>query len=251
MNDQEIYISRVCQTALFFWEIFEEKKGDGDTRAIELLKPTPKVTNVKMRDFVLNDLFRSRGLSLTEAAIQLAAWLNECGFAAEGTEDIEIALRSACAPYERKMRVITDVNEVIDRSYIRLARYIRQIYAGGAQGHTRVFDYFIPLESIPTGRSHSGISHPEHVVPCAVILKTCLDYFAQNGQSLDEVVKLIRKLLVIVYIAEEERKTLDTGSSALKDKMPPGWDLENGCIFARLHSAKIEFDAPPEFACTH
>jgi hypothetical protein len=227
-----------------------EEGNDGHTQAIELLKPVSKVKNVEMRHFVLNDLYRSRGLSLTEAAVELAVWLDENDVAPKGMNDIGTELRAACAPYERKVREVTDDSEMIERSYIRLARYYFQMYAEDAGQHTRVPDYFIPIASIPRGKSHTGTSHPEHVVPCAVIRDYCLAYFEQN-RSLDEVVKLIRRLLVIVDISEEERKILDTGRSALKDKMPEGWDLEKDCIFARLHSAKIKFDVPLGCSCAH
>jgi len=230
-----------------------EEDNDGHTQVIALLKPTPKVSNVELRNFVLHNLYQSRELSLTEAAIHLAAWLRERNFAPEGTEAIDAALREVCYPYEREKRIVTDL-EVTERSFLRLARYIRQMHTEGASQHTRVFDYFIPPKAIPRGKSHKGYSHPEHVVPCAFIRDTCLSYFAKDKDySLDDLVKLIRRLLVIVDIAEEERKTLDIGPFALKDKMPPGWDLETGCIYDRLHKAKpeIKFDHPSGFTCSH
>jgi hypothetical protein len=247
MNEQEIYVSRVSQTALFFWEMFEENQG-GHTEAIKLLKPTPKLSNVQLRGFVLNDLYRTRGLALTEAAVQLAAWLERQNYAPKGAVNIESAIRAYCAPYERDMRVITDDNEVLERSFVRLARYYYLMHAEEAGRHTRVPDYFIPNNCIPRGRSHSGTVHPEHVVPCAAIREYCLKYFVE-GRSLDEVVKLIRRLLVIVDVSIDEWKKLDEGPSALKDIMPPEWDLETGCIFARLHLAEIKFDPPPGFTC--
>jgi hypothetical protein len=122
------------------------------------------------------------------------------------------------------------------------------MHAENAGRHSRVPEFFIPVNRIPRGQSHSRTEHPEHVVPCAAIREYCLNYF-EEGRSLDEVVKLIRRLLVIVDISIDEWRKLDEGSSALKDIMPPGWDLETGCIFARLHWANITFDAPPGFAC--
>lgn len=254
MNEQEKYIKRVCQTALFFWEMFEEKRGDGHTQAIKLLKPTSKVSNVKIREFILNDLYKSQGLSLTEAAVQFATWLSDLGASPWVARDIESALRSECAPYENKLCDITK-EEWIERSYIRLARYYRMVYEEDNGPHTRAPDYFIPLEGIPQGESHSGTSHPEHVVPCAVIRNYCLKYFEENQKywSLDEVVKLIRKLLVIVYISEAERIMLDVGPDALKDRMPSEWDFDNGCIFDRLHKAKkeIKFVLHSGLTCAH
>lgn len=254
MNAQEKYIIRVCQTALYFFEMFEEKQ-DGDTRAIGLIKPTSKITNVKMRDFVLNDLYKSRGLSLTEAAVQLATWLSERDDTLAGSESIETALRAECAFYERGMRVVMN-NEVIERSYIRLARYYRQMYAEDAGPHTRAPVYFIPPKYIPQSESHehkrlgkTPSGEGEHVVPCAAIRDYCLRYF-NDGRHIDEVVKLIRRLLVVVYTTPDEMKKFDTGRSGLKEKMPNEWDLETSCIFDRLHNKKIQFDVPVGLFCT-
>lgn len=242
-----ICIANAVFCYVFFWEMFEENQG-GHTEAINLLKPTPKLSNVQLRDFVLNDLYKTRGLALSDAAVQLAAWLDRQNYAPKGVVNMESAIRAYCAHYERDIRVVTDENEVLERSYVRLARYYYLMHAEGAGRHTRVPDYFIPNNRIPRGQSHSGTNHPEHVVPCAAIREYCLNHF-EEGQTLNEVVKLIRRLLVIVDISIDERKKLDEGSTALKDIMPPGWDLETGCIFARLHWAEIKFTHPPGLTC--
>jgi hypothetical protein len=86
-------------------------------------------------------------------------------------------------------------------------------------------------------------------VPCAAIRNYCIKCF-KEGRSIDEVVKLIRRWLVIVDITKIEKKKLDEKPHPLMDKMPDGWDMDNGCIYDRLHKKEIKFDAPEGFPCT-
>jgi hypothetical protein len=236
--------------------MFEEKR-DGHTQAIKLIKPISKVTNVEIRKIALNGFYETPRFSLTETALQLAKLLGERDDAPDATSEIEAAIRNACAPFERPMQDVTD-RQRIERSYIRLARYYRQMYDEKQGAHTRAPDYFIPPEYIPRGKSHDYLLHGkspsgkdigEHVVPCAAIRMYCTSYFAA-GMSIDEVAKLIRRLLVIVHTDQNEADKFDTGGSGLKDKMPPRWDLETGCIFQRLHEKEIKFTAPDGLACS-
>lgn len=260
MNDKEKYVSRVCQTTLYLWELFEERKIHGaDTQVIDELMPKAKGKACQLRKFVLEELFEKQHLSFTEAAVHLAKWLESLDDTLEKTLVIETSLRAECAPYEREMRGITDKKEVIERSYIRLARYYRLMSNEDPSAgiESRAPEYFIDHKQLPHGKSHKlpcnpkkGDFHEEHVVPCAAIREYCRSYF-YNGRSIDEVAKLIQKLLAIVEITKLEKIKLDEGSPNLQYKMPSGWNPESGCIFERLHVNEIKFDAPPGFACAH
>ena len=257
MNTEVNYINRIVQTTNFFFETNEEGTGGGSTKIIGLIKPHPSIGNVELRNFVLNDLFRKRMLTLTEAALELTTWLRLRGIAILAIENEDSKIRLACQPYERPASKFIEPAEIVDRAYLRLARYIRQMQTTDVGKHSRVFDFFIPAEAILRGRSRNATpmnSHPEHVVPCAYIRDFCLKFFgtanindevAVVDASLNEIVPIIRRLLTIVEISQEERILLDEGPNALKDRMPANWDIEAGCIFERLHRNNIAFDLLP------
>lgn len=126
--------------------------------------------------------------------------------------------------------------------------YYRQMFGDGVNRDTRVPDYFILREFIPQGRSREGTQHPEHVVPCAVLRDTAIRYFEQ-GRSLNQVVKMLERWLVIVWISPPEKARLDTGTQALKDRMPTGWNEESDCMYQRLHDKNIAFILPAARPC--
>ncbi|NEX60049.1 DNA translocase FtsK [Noviherbaspirillum galbum] len=250
-DPRSLYVDKVVETALFFFECFEEN-NDGHTGAIKVLKPG-NVSNMAIRKRVLHDSYRTNGLSLTAAAIDLHAWLSESGESPDDQTGIVQAIETAAAQYDRPPRKIEDEFRRRHRAFRRLARYYRMIHKHGTaiSNDSRVPDYFIPAAWIAMGQSEAhaaqvdGGTHPEHVVPCAFILKNCVDLFEQEW-SVDEVAWLLQRMLGVVNITFDERDALDNGENNLKFTMPSNWHPLTGCVYARLHDKNIDL----EHACT-
>lgn len=251
MEERDKYARRVFETALYFREMHEENQG-GDTRAIRLLNPF-NTRSVALRKFVLDELYKGQRLTLTEATVKLASWGGSAGRPA--LAEIESKLLALASEHEREFRKVASRDELIERAFLRLSRYIRRIRTEGASGHTRVFEFFIPGDFVPTGLGNKGPGHREHVVPCKFLLEASLDRF-DKGASDEEVAHFIRRFLVIIEIQVDERDVLDRsrrqGGLGLKETMPEGWCFDKGCLFDRLHVAGIEFRPPTGISpCTH
>jgi len=253
MGNRAKYIRLVFETALFFREIHEEGQG-GHSMAINLLKPV-SIRASAIRKFVLHGLYASQNLSLTDAAIQLSVWQPEGKAPPFDAVDIEEELRALCAEHEREIRPVTDKGEILDRSLLRLARYIRRILTEGTQAHSRVVEIFVPDDLVPRGFGKNGRGYREHVVPCVILRDACLDLIKQ-GWKTEDIAGWVRPYIAVVEITTAEAKRLDgsksQGGVGLKNSMPKNWSFDTGCIFARLHEAEIEFDLPSGYpACTH
>lgn len=237
--DNQLYVDRLVETVLFFFEMHEEG-GQGDTRIMKLLKPV-NVRNGLLRQKVLGELFNEKRLGLTEAAVELDRWSRELGLVGPTIGDVSEPLRAACVKYERQPVKVADEQEIRSRAFIRLARYylLMHKYGNAVSWHSRVPDYFIQQPWIRP-RPTPGY-HPEHVVPCAYIRSISIERYQQKW-AVERVAELIQRLLCIVDIPHDDRRKLDEGSGALKDTMPDRWDPETGCIYQRLHYMKIDFE---------
>ncbi|WP_433704441.1 DNA translocase FtsK [Paraburkholderia sacchari] len=242
---QAAHVRKVFETVRFFWEMWEEGSV-GDTRAIEFHKPT-RLSNTSIRDLVLGDFYKRRGLSLYEAAAELAKWLELKDAAPVFDATMEADLAILCATAARPFQPVRDAETIIQRSFVRLVRYLLQTRLASEGAHSRCFEYYLAEEQVPTGYGKNGGTHPEHVVPCAFLRDRCIARLAQ-GASVEEMAQEIRPFLVIVMITEAECSYLDNGPACgglgLKDTMPANWDFETGDIFARLHVADIAFNPP-------
>jgi Ftsk gamma domain len=239
------HVRKVFETVRFFWEMWEEGSA-GDTRAIEFHKPTT-LSNTSIRDLVLGDFYKRRGLSLYEAAAELAKWLELKDAAPAFDAIMEADLAILCAIAAGPFQPVSDAETIIQRSFVRLVRYLLQTQLASEGAHSRCFEYYLAAEQVPTGYGKNGGTHPKHVVPCAFLRDRCIARLAQ-GASVEEVAQKIRPFLVIVIVTEAESSYLDNGPACgglgLKDTMPANWDFETGDIFARLHVAGIAFDPP-------
>lgn len=239
------YIRKIFEIARYFWEMWEEG-SQGHTRAIELLKPT-KAPNASVRNLVLRDFYTQRGLSLFEAAIELAQWLELHHAAPAFDAAMKADLASLCESAARPFQPISDTETIIRRSFVRLVRYLQQTRLANEGAHSRCFEFFVAAAHVPTGYGKNGGRHPEHVVPCAYLRDRCIAKLTR-GASVEEVAQEIRPFLVIVLITDEECRYLDTGPASgglgLKDTMPTNWSFETGDIFQRLHDAGIAFKPP-------
>ncbi len=210
---------------------------------------TQTLENIEYVDprLVLGDFYKQRGLSLYEAAAELAKWLElkDAAPAFDAAMDADLAI--LCANAAKPFQTVTDAETIIQRSFVRLVRYLQQTRLASEGAHSRCFEYYLAAEQVPTGYGKNSGKHPEHVVPCAFLRDRCIARLAQ-GASAEEVAQEIRPFLVIVMITEAECTYLDNGPACgglgLKDAMPANWDFETGDIFARLHVAGIAFDPP-------
>jgi hypothetical protein len=123
-----------------------------------------------------------------------------------------------------------------------------QVEEGSKCVHSRIFNYVLHPESkyVNCGSSREASSgsptHPEHVVPCAFLIKECFRLIEENSFSDEEIAKLLQKHWKIATISKAEAKKLDS-ELGLKSKMPEGWRLEEGDTLARLELAGITIDA--------
>ena len=119
-----------------------------------------------------------------------------------------------------------------------------QIEAGSECVHSRIFNYIIHPESeyVNCGSSLEARSnreiHPEHVVPCAFLIKECFRLIKEDNHSDGEIAKLLQKHWKIAIISKTEAKRLDS-ELKLKSTMPEGWCFEDGDPLARLKVAGI------------
>ena len=102
---------------------------------------------------------------------------------------------------------------------------------------TRYFDHpFIHDVYVVNGRSKSGGSYREHVVPRVYLRDQCLALFA-SGASIDEVARILEANLRVVHISPEEADILNRSH---KMDMPAGWKIGEGDPLERLRRADID-----------
>ena len=80
-------------------------------------------------------------------------------------------------------------------------------------------------------------THPEHVVPCAVLIAEC-KRMIQEGAPDAQIAALLAKHWKLATITKDEQKRLDH-HWGYKSRMPPGWRFEDGDTFARFQAANI------------
>ena len=255
MSERKKYIRSVFETTLFLWESHEENNG-GDTKAISLLSPAGPTGGepVKQRKAVFKVLEDAPNVSLFSAAYALADWLLGSFPPALKYGDIKDELEALCAEQELRYEKVKGLEAKIERSYIRLARFIRRVSIGEAPENTDCFINFIPEDFIPKGYGKNGPGWGEHIVPRKYLLHCGVALF-KEGWPIKDVAREMRQNLAVVYISDAERKYLDYGPSLgglkLKDTMPKGWRLGVDCPYKRLHMGGISFDPPVELKpCT-
>lgn len=137
------------------------------------------------------------------------------------------------------------VEQMRTRAIRRLAQILYDHWEEERVGHTRMFEVIVPDEWITYGRSVKGGHYREHVVPCAVIRKGCMELYEKRKtkceapDAIDEAANLIEKYLRIALITTEEAKYLDN-DLGWKSTMPDGWIFGEGDPLARLEEAGIE-----------
>lgn len=143
---------------------------------------------------------------------------------------------------------VFDKQQAVLKAATLLVQHFSDCQQRGNKGlHSRVFSYFLHPEAdyVGVGRSKKLVptesAHPEHVVPCAVMIDECLQLL-KAGVAHTDIAELLAKHWKIVFITKDEARYLDSANGVnLKKCMPKDWCFQTGDSFARLQVAGIEF----------
>jgi hypothetical protein len=135
--------------------------------------------------------------------------------------------------------------ELVYRTCMLLVQHFRNLLEAGHGGfHSRIFQHMLHWEYdfVGIGQStevtiESGF-HPEHVVPCAVLIEETCRLIQESVLNDTEIASLRQKHWKIARITKEQAKQIDFGLG-YKSTMPPGWRFEFGETLARLNAAEI------------
>lgn len=138
-------------------------------------------------------------------------------------------------------RIYSD-EEKKQRAFLRTAMVIRGLWEEKGSSDTRLLQEPLILNALVTvGESVKGKGRREHVVPRVVLCQTAHQMLA-DGASDEEVAAMLMKFLKIVHIHPEEQVLLDSSNHFnLRQCMPEKWNALDGCEFARLKAAGIEY----------
>lgn len=141
-----------------------------------------------------------------------------------------------------------DKNEIKYRTCKALVGLFRDQIEGNLECvHTRIFNYILHPEAeyVYCGMSREaksgGPPHPEHVVPCSVLVGECFRLIKEGKLSDTEIARLLQKHWKIAIISKAEAMRLDSELN-LKSRMPENWRFEDGDTLARLKMAGIPID---------
>ncbi len=125
-------------------------------------------------------------------------------------------------------------------------RYLKRRLMEGENPHTRALEFFTHRypAGMGKGRVLNGKGHREHVVPLKALSMKAYELL-KAGLSEQAVAQWIEPYVRVVIIDKADAARLDHGMR-LKTAMPPGWKFGRDCMYARLHEADIQFDAPAE-----
>ncbi len=148
-----------------------------------------------------------------------------------------------------QMNTIGDSTSLVFETCLLLVRHFRNIMTLSPTGHgfnSRIFSYALhpEINFVFAGRSTTlrdgERGYPEHVVPCAYMIKQIQRLIKEGRMSERDMASLLQKHWKIALIAPEEQKELDSkNGKGWKDTMPADWTFESGHTFARLEGAGI------------
>jgi len=135
--------------------------------------------------------------------------------------------------------------EIVYRTCLTVVRHIRNHVEEERGGvHTRLFSHILHPEEefVYIGQSPEVVSasniHPEHVVPCVVLIEETRRLIKEGKLGDEEIAKLLQKHWKIAFITKDQAKLVDY-DLGYKSKMPDGWCFETGDSLARLNEANI------------
>ena len=139
----------------------------------------------------------------------------------------------------------TTKGELIYKTCKVLVQHFRNLLEAELGGfNSRIFQYMLHLEYdfVGIGASKEAINndefHPEHVVPCAVMIAEVNRLISEDNLSDDEIAKLLKRHWKIARITKDQAKHIDF-KLGYKSSMPDGWNFEEGDTLARLKEANI------------
>ena len=136
----------------------------------------------------------------------------------------------------------TNSSQILDKTCLLLVSHFRNL--GARSIHTRLFSHMLHPEAgyVFIGRSQAigpeTPTHPEHVVPCAVLVTECQRMLREGVHAEEQIAALLKRHWKVALITKEEQRRLDC-ELQYKSKMPPGWRFEDGDTFDRFKRAGI------------
>ena len=136
-------------------------------------------------------------------------------------------------------------NEIIFHTCSLLVKHFRMMDENDRGIHTRIFSHILHPEQkyVHIGYSNNVTedtkNHPEHVVPCAVLINETCRLIKNKEMTDEEIACLLQKHWKIATITKDEAKKIDQ-ELGYKSKMPKGWCFETGDTLARLKEADID-----------
>ncbi|MCV2355360.1 hypothetical protein LNV09_14495 [Paucibacter sp. B2R-40] len=141
--------------------------------------------------------------------------------------------------------------DIVYRTCLTIVRHIRNHVEEARGGiHTRLFSHILHPEKdfIYIGTSPEAYSateanpkfrpHPEHVVPCAVLVGEVRRLVKEGRHNDMEIGRLLQKNWMLAFITKEQADHLDY-QLGFKSTMPKGWCFENGDPMARFKAGNI------------
>ena len=138
-------------------------------------------------------------------------------------------------------------SESVFRASLLLVKHFKDCLERGGKGfHSRIFTYFLHPEAdfVGVGQSQEVIdgepAHPEHVVPCAVLIEEACRLI-ELGNPEEDIARLMSKHWKIAFISKKQAAHLDSKDGLnMKHSMPSGWYFESGDTYDRLKGAGID-----------
>ena len=172
-------------------------------------------------------------------------------YTCELRESGEYALLNRGNTVRKSWRMIMSrfgIDKLKQRSFERIAFVLKHFYeeqaedfkAGNIALHSRIFDTLILDEYIYIGKSEAAaklkVPYKEHVVPCAYI-RNCAFRLYSEEKTVNDVAKMVSKLLKIALIAPDEASLLD---KKYRSTMPLDWNWETDSTCRRLDDCGIK-----------
>ena len=139
-------------------------------------------------------------------------------------------------------------NELVYKTCLLLVQHFRNLLDAKFGGfNSRIFQHMLHWEYEFVGIGESielkdeSTFHPEHVVPCAVLISETCRLIELNVLSNEEIATLLQKHWKIAKITKEQAKHIDY-KLGYKSSMPKDWSFETGNTLARLELAKITLE---------
>ncbi len=140
-----------------------------------------------------------------------------------------------------------DTSDIVYETCLLLVTHFQnlvQLSKNGFGFNSRIFSHMLHPEKefVYAGRSEKVTAetpiHPEHVVPCTILITECKRLIKAGTHSDKQIALLLQKHWKIAIITKKEQETLDF-ELGYKSIMPNGWTFETGGTFERFEHANI------------